>query len=278
MRKHGLTVALAAVGIATTVLVAQGQDTWVRRATGLGPALLVLAAFCVLSGPVESRPLRRHLNWVTRRMALVATLISLTIVVSGHLRRTSPPLLVLISLGAFLAVLVICAVGSRVWRLVKPPRPRRPVLSYEGIGNLMLWSGIVAQVLAIRNTQEDVFTTANNVHARLVYSHADGDRLVIDPGGWFVDDPRPFTPATSVFIPMGKTTKLVHLLSDTSGNVFVGNITPHSFGLGRRLQPGRWSLAVCITADNCDPLEVPVEFKVGPDGALAYGSSPAKIQ
>jgi hypothetical protein len=169
---------------------------------------------------------------------------------------------------------------AEIRRLVKsfppkrpPPRrkPNEPVLSREGLGSAELgWCSMTAYVVAIKNVQDAMETTANNVRARVEYRHASGDRLVIDPGGWFLDKPRELTSATSVFLSMGGVGRIVLLVWDRGTKFFAPNITPTSFDVGRQLQPGKWKVTVSVRGDNCRPLQFAMEIKFPLNGGLSF--------
>jgi len=153
----------------------------------------------------------------------------------------------------------------------------KPILTYENIdgsegycavGGMLL----LLQLMNIRNTECDVETTANNVVARLEYIHAGGDRFVVKQALWLtkaeerdtLSPPEPLTSAKFI-----GTNSAGHLafLAETQDRVF---LAPLSTTQVRELNPGRWTIKVFITADNCDPLAGEIGLVVFPNKRFEY--------
>jgi hypothetical protein len=170
---------------------------------------------------------------------------------------------------AFVGVLLVLIVHAYLETRPGRALAYRPVLSYVSVSSLDLsWCGLTAHVIVIRNGQDAVMTTANNVRATIRYDHAGGNSLRVDPAGWFLELAGSPTPTTGVFIPMGENRKLVMFVSRPNNGFYVAKFTENSFEPGVKLDVGRWTVHASIRADNCTPLELAFEITLNPDGSV----------
>ena len=151
-------------------------------------------------------------------------------------------------------------------------------LAIEGDGHFLILDQLYWFILAgYKNIQANVETTANNVTARLEYSHAGGDKFVVERGYWLIKR-EGFSPQVvdaGVFLGMGQAASLAVLVQPTKDGKQV-DVCALVNSRGRPLQPGRWQLGILITADNCNPVRGTIELTVTADKKLDWVHQPLR--
>ncbi len=150
-----------------------------------------------------------------------------------------------------------------------PPREGaayQPILKYEGItgeGYFAVCGGMYRlQFMNIRNAQLAVETTANNVSACLEFVHAGGDRFFVREALWVRNGPQV---VHNVFLNTNTMERLAILGVDRDGELFA--VLRDG---AKKLQVGKWTIRVSITADNCEPLTGDIGFTVLPEKRFMY--------
>jgi hypothetical protein len=196
---------------------------------------------------------------------VVAGLICVAVGIGSFLKRQAWPVAVTLGLLAFGAVALIWGIVRRH----RGPRTFKPSLAYENIdgegyfriGEEMYY----LQLMNIRNTQCAVETTANSVVARLEYHHASGDKFVAQEALWLTAGKKGAKLIHAVFLGSNAVGRMVFLGKTKEGDL-VGLLGVQT----RKLQPGKWTIKVSITGDNCDPLIGQIGFTWLPEKRLVY--------
>ncbi len=196
---------------------------------------------------------------------VAAVLSSIAILIASFLKRQPWPVTITLALLAFAAVVVI----SGTVRRHRGPHMFRPSLAYQNIDGegYFLIGGVMyhLQLMNIRNIQCAVETTANNVVAHLEYHHASGDRFVDHKALWLTAGKNGAELTDSAFLGSNAVGRMV-FLGLTEGNDLFALLGIQA----RKLQPGKWTIKVSITGDNCDPLFGQIGFTWLPEKRLVY--------
>ena len=149
-------------------------------------------------------------------------------------------------------------------RSAPQPGPEIKALTYKavfarGIGS----AGANCFIMSFRN---DGWTDATNVIAHIGYTGPDGQKLLVDYGGWIEHQP-------VMDIGRGHTKNLIIALTDRGKNFAVTDIGPATNYTQFRLvevgeiTPGAWKMTVTLSADNFRE-DYPFELAIGQDGSL----------
>lgn len=207
------------------------------------------------------RSLLDLLGW---KAGLMALLLAIGIGVWGVLSSLPGPVVFVLSLVAVTVILFGMAFW-RVWKTApanapvaqaqepqpRPIPPTEPILRFLNYATYEGWIGSISgnllhTCMIIENAQRLTVTSANNLRANLEYSHAGGDRFVIERAIWVTDDLYSRL-KSSVNIRSGDKERLVVISKSQDGKLCrvteEGNIHP--------LNEGRWRVRFDIKATNC---------------------------
>ncbi|MGB9236241.1 MAG: hypothetical protein WCC04_17680, partial [Terriglobales bacterium] len=127
------------------------------------------------------------------------------------------------------------------------------------------------QLIRLCNAELANPVTANNVRAKISYTHANGrDVFVVPEATWRVQTRRGNEFPSKVFIDSNTEARLVLLGEDQSvpRKWFVLDLQS---GSRKELAPGHWDVTVSVTSDNCAPYSGKGGFTITPgDYHLAY--------
>jgi len=150
-----------------------------------------------------------------------------------------------------------------------------PILSDEGPGNVKPAAPNfkVMYFLGIKNVQSAANVTANNVRAKLSYSHADGvDKFTVDPATWLTMFPEMLASFDSkVELAAAVMERLVFAGTTQENETCAVETEGKAMTLvycGKPLKYGHWRLDGLIEADNCNAIAVSYEFGIAEDGTL----------
>ena len=148
------------------------------------------------------------------------------------------------------------------------------MLSYEGVhAEGWFWVSSISvqgnlQLMYISNIQRDIPLTANNVRARIDYTHADGEKFTIREAIWLENVGTAEFP-NRVHIRSAKTGRLCVAIEQREGPFIVIEGTTTRSGI-KSLRPGKWRLQITLSMDN-GPLHYATGgFHISEDNRIDY--------